>query len=63
MKSVLLAICLVASSLSCSAIFAQCEGGSCSLPNRAVVARSAQRVRTVAVRPFRRGWVFGRRGR
>ena len=56
MKSFLLAMCFIFACLVCSDVSAQCSGGSCSLANRAVVARSVQRVRTVAVRPFRRGW-------
>lgn len=58
MKSFLLAVCLILAFLVCSDANAQCEGGSCSLPSR-VVVRSANRVRTVAVRPFRVRW-FGR---
>lgn len=60
MKSFLLACCLVLAVLTCSDCFAQCEGGTCSLPGR-VVVRQSNVVRSVAaVRPFRRGW-FGRR--
>lgn len=62
MKSFLLAVCLILAVLVCSDVNAQCEGGSCSLPGRPVV-RAGTAVRSVAVRPFRRGWLFNRRGR
>ena len=60
MKSFLIVACFVLAVLTCSDVNAQCEGGSCSLPGR-VIVRSSNIVRTVAVRPFRRGWLFGRR--
>lgn len=62
MRPLLLVLCLTLACLVCSDVNAQCEGGSCSLPGRPVL-RAGNVVRSVAVRPFRRGWLLGRRGR
>ena len=56
MKNILLAACLVLSAICCVPAAAQCSGGSCSMPGRAV-ARTQSTLRTVTTaRPFRRGW-------